>query len=174
MTMENITAQGGENIAPVEKPKRTHVAVPDGHARVGDKNYPIPDRYTKGYRLKETEAKELNRALARKVGSAFAAKAEKEPTKDFSSEIASFVENFQFGESRRGGRPSGDPVERELFTLAKQAVLNGLRAKGRSAKVPTEELNAAAMEAIARHPEWRKIAEDNVVRQAQIQGQLTL
>jgi hypothetical protein len=99
--------------------------------------YVIPAPYAAGHVLTEVEAAVLNQTFAENVRNNMAARmkaaAEKNEPIPGEAEVREYAKSYSFGIRQPRGE-SADPVETEFRRMARQVVLDALRAKNKSLK----------------------------------------
>lgn len=122
----------------------------------------VPAPYVAGHVLSENEASALNGLLHENLRNNFAAKVKKAregvPEGEavdiaaLQAELDTYASTYEFNVRRAGGGGGvkRDPVEREALKLAKDAIYNALKAKGKKRKDYTvEQIEEAAEKLLA-------------------------
>lgn len=136
----------------------------------------VPQPYTEGHQLTENEAAALNQVLSENLRNNFAAQirrakdeAEKAGEKyqpdaeALQTEMDQYVAEYEFGVKRTGAASTAhlDPVEKEMHTLARNAIKQAIMAKGVKLKdVPKEKVESLVEQYLAQYGDTvRKNAE---------------
>lgn len=134
--------------------------------------FKVPEPYVEGHALTANEAATLNQTYAENIrnnnakkvsDAAEAAKVEGAPALDLAklqSEIDDYVADYEFG-VRRG--VTGDPVEREALSAAKELVKNKIKEKGaKLSDYKAADITARAEEVLNKYPQIREQAKARV------------
>lgn len=144
------------NVTPVQKdPKMDSITI-QGH------DFTVAPRYSAGHVLTENEASTLNQTLFENLRNNFAkqvkdAKGEGELSADaladLQSKLDAYAATYLFGvRSASGPRAPADPVGKEAFTIAKDAVKNAIRAKGfKPSDYSAEQIGDLAKQALEKN-----------------------
>jgi hypothetical protein len=106
-------------------------------------DFTVPERYTEGHPLTEGEAKALNQTYHENLRNNFAkqvkdAKGEaaaltSEQVTDLQSKLDTYAESYSFGVRVAGSvRAPADPVGKEAFSIAREAVKAQIRKQGKN------------------------------------------
>ena len=143
--------------------------------------FTVPVRYAAGHPLTEGEASALNQTYHENLRNNFASKVRKaketppateggEPgTKELTdddirslqADLMAYADEYQFGVRVAGSpRAPADPVEREALNLAKEAIRQALKAKGK--KADAEVVADLAAKLLDKNPQYREVAKQRV------------
>ncbi len=104
-------------------------------------SFNVPDRYSEGHVLTANEASALNQTFHENLRNNFASKVKEvkgeaeglsaEQVIDLQSKLDAYAESYVFGvRSASGPRAPADPVGKEAFSIARDAVRAAIRKKG--------------------------------------------
>jgi len=137
---------------------------------VAGKTLSCPTPYTEGHVLTANEAAALNQTFVENIRNNMAKKVGDCPDADEAQRlIDEYVAVYEFGVRRSGG-PKGDPIEREAMAIAREKVREAIVAQGYKLKDFTaEKITELAQDTLAKYPQIRELAAENVQRRASIQ-----
>lgn len=127
--------------------------------------FAVPNRYSAGHTLNEGEASALNQTYHENLRNNFAkqvkeAKGEGETLTDaaladLQAKLDAYADKYEFGVRVAGSpRAPSDPVGKEAFNLAKEAVRNAIRKKGlKVADYSAEQIGTLAKGALEKNKE---------------------
>jgi len=104
-------------------------------------SFTVPDRYTEGHVLTANEASALNQTFHENLRNNFAKQVkdvkgdaeeiDSESLADLQAKLDAYAESYVFGvRSASGPRAPADPVGKEAFSIAREAVRAAIRKKG--------------------------------------------
>ena len=118
--------------------------------------------YAEGHALNANEAAALNQLRAENIRNNFAARMKK-AIEDKAPELGqpeldAYDATYQFG-VRQAGKLPQDPIEKEAYKLAEQAVINALKARGTKLKeLPEGKLDELVLATLEKRPNFREQA----------------
>jgi hypothetical protein len=124
--------------------------------------FTIAAPYAAGHQLTANEAAALNQLRAENIRNNFAARMKKaiedKAPELGQNELNAYDETYQFG-VRAAGKLPQDPVEKEAYKLAEQAVVNALKARGTKLKeLPEGKLDELVLATLEKRPNFREQA----------------
>lgn len=151
---------------------------------IAGESFNVADKFNEGHTLTANEAAAMNQLFRENVRNNFAAKVTKAKEANafdlsaFQAQLDTYASTYEFGVrvTRGGGTGSkSDPVAKEAFNLALEAVKNAIKAKGHTVGkngVPLEQVKAKAAE-LAQDPSkpYLEAARKRVEEMQSIAGQ---
>lgn len=146
--------------------------------KIAGEIFAVPEPYVEGQPLAANEAHALNQLLHENLRNNFAAKVKKAKdggTLDLAAlqaDLDTYAQGYKFGNRSVGtARVTLDPVEREARALAKAAIVDTIKAKGKKLKDYTaDQITAAVDTLLAREPKYQLAAEQLVAQRNAVAG----
>ena len=133
--------------------------------------FAVPQPYVEGHALTSNEASAMNQLLSENIRNNFAGKIKAEADKPegerkeyTQADLDEYVASYEFGVRRSGGSSEArlPPEQREARKIAREKVVEALKAKNISIKSVDSEKMEEMVSTLAQRPEIIKIAQRRV------------